>query len=253
MNDDGTFSVLLDGSFWAFDNPDGFVQRTIEHLGYTAISVAIALLIAFPLGLLIGHTNRGAFVAINLGNAGRALPTLGVLMLVLSLIGTGLQPVIVALVVLAVPPILTTTYAGIRSVDPAVVDAARGVGMRELEIALRVELPNALPIVIGGIRAGALQVISTATLAAYVGEGGLGRYLFDGLALRDYPRVVAGAVVLAGLAVLVDLVIGVLARLLVSPGVDGRAVRKRGRSRSAGSTASDTAVGATLAPAKSSG
>jgi osmoprotectant transport system permease protein len=128
-----------------------------------------------------------------------------------------------------VPPILTTTYAGIRAVSPETVDAARGVGMKEWQVALQVELPNALPIVFGGLRNATLQVISTATLAAYVGLGGMGRYLFDGLALRDYPRVLAGAIVLAVMAVTVDLLIGGLQRLVVSPGVDGRVMKQRRR------------------------
>jgi len=226
MNGD-SFSFLLDGANWSFGDPDAFPARILEHLGYTALALLIALVIAFPIGLLIGHTGRGAFLAINLGNAGRALPTLGVLMLALSLIGFGLLPVTVALVVLAIPPILASTYAGIQSVDHETVDAARGVGMTEPQIALGVELPNALPIVVGGIRNAALQVISTATIAAYVGLGGMGRYLFDGLSLRDYPRVVGGAIVVAVLAVLIDLLLGGLQRLVVSPGVDGRAARSR--------------------------
>jgi len=216
---------LLDGANWSPTLPTGFPQRILEHLGYSAAALAVAIVIAFPLGMLIGHTNRGAFLAINLGNAGRALPTLGVLTLVLTVVGFGLLPVLVALVALAVPPILTTTYAGVRSVSGAAVDAARGVGMTETQIALRIELPNALPIIFGGFRNAALQVVSTATLAAYVGLGGLGRYLFDGLALQDYPRVVAGCILLAVLAVVVDQTLALLQRLVVSPGTDGRALQ----------------------------
>jgi osmoprotectant transport system permease protein len=237
MNAD-TFSFLFDGTYWDPSNPDGFVARTLEHLHYSLLALAIAFLIAFPVGLLIGHTNRGSFLAINAGNAGRALPTLGVLMLVVSLAGLGLMPVTIALVVLAIPPILTSTYAGIRAVSGATVDAARGVGMKEWQIVLDVEVPNALPIIIGGLRNATLQVVSTATIAAYLGLGGLGRYLFDGLALRDYPRVVAGAVVLAILAVALDLLLGAAQRLVVSPGVDGRAARGPRRV----STAADVSV-----------
>lgn len=239
---DGAFSFLLDGAHWGLTDPDGFPQRIAEHLGYTALALLIAFAIAFPLGMLIGHTNKGSFLAINAGNAGRALPTLGVLMLVLAFAGTGLIPVTAALVLLAIPPILTTTYAGMHAVDHAVVDAARGMGMRELQIALQVELPNALPIIIGGIRNAALQVISTATIAAYVGLGGLGRYLFDGLALRDYPRVVAGAVLIAILAVVIDLALAALQRAIVSPGVDGRAARGPRRASSVAPTAADQAT-----------
>lgn len=220
-----SLDFLLDGANWR--GTDGFPHRILEHLGYSGLALAFALAIAIPLGLYIGHTGRAALLAINLGNAGRALPTLGVLMLVLSIAGLGLRPVIVALVVLAVPPLLTSTYAGLRSVDPAVVDAARGVGLREWQIIFGVEVPIALPVIIGGLRSAVLQVVSTATIAAYVGNGGLGRYLFDGLALADYPRIVAGAVVLAVLAVVVDLLLALAQRLVVSPGVDGRAARRR--------------------------
>lgn len=228
--DASTFGYLLDGANWAWSNANGFPQRILEHVGYTVLALVIAFIIAFPIGLLIGHTGKGSFLAINAGNAGRALPTLGVLMLVVAYAGTGLTPVTAALVLLAIPPILTTTFAGVQAVAPAVVDAARGMGMRGWQIVLKVELPNALPIIIGGLRNAALQVISTATIAAYVGLGGLGRYLFDGLALRDYPRVVAGAVVIALLAVVFDLFLNVVQRFVVSPGVDGRANRAPRRS-----------------------
>jgi len=219
------FDFLLDGANWSLSAPDAFPHRILEHLGYTGLALLIAVAIAFPIGMWIGHTGRGAFVAINVGNAGRALPTLGVLMLALSLVGIGLLPVTVALVILAVPPILATTYAGVRAVPGETVDAARGVGMTSTQIALRVELPIALPIVLGGLRNATLQVISTATIAAYVGLGGLGRYLFDGLSVSDYSQVVAGAVVVAVLAVVVDLLLAGIQRLLVSPGIDGRALR----------------------------
>ena len=193
---------------------------------YTGVAVVIAFVLAFPLGVLIGHTGRASFLAINAGNAGRALPTLGVLMLGR---GTGRgrpdpghgragDPGDPA------DPDLDVRRRPARS-TPATVDASRGVGMTEYQIATRVEIPEALPIIFGGIRNATLQVVSTATIAAYVGLGGLGRYLFDGLALRDYPRVVAGAVLVAVLAVVLDLLLAALQRRLVSPGVDGRAER----------------------------
>ena len=241
MND-GIFSFLLDGANWTLGSSDGFVNRILEHLTYTGIAVLIAFVIAFPLGVLIGHTGKGAFLAINAGNAGRALPTLGVLMLVVALAGTGLVPSTVALVILAIPPILTSTYAGVDSVDPATVDASRGVGMTGLQIATQVEVPDALPIIFGGIRNATLQVVSTATIAAYVALGGLGRYLFDGLALRDYPRVVAGAILVAALAVVLDLLLAWLQRRLTSPGVDGRAERGPRRTVPADNDAVPTAV-----------
>ena len=242
MNAD-TFAYLFDGANWGFSDPDGFPARLLEHLQYTGIALAIALVVAFPLGLLIGHTDRGSFLAINAGNAGRALPTLGVVVLVVAIAGPGLASATVALVLLAIPPILTTTYAGIHAVDPATVDAAKGVGMRGWQVALSVELPNALPIVIGGLRNATLQVVSTATIAAYVGLGGLGRYLFDGLALRDYPRVVAGCVLVALLAIALDLILGAVQRLVVSPGVDGRASKGSRRGQVTADPAAEARTG----------
>lgn len=233
---------LLDGANWGFD--EGFPQRILEHLGYTALAMALAFVIAFPLGVWIGHTGRGSFLAINAGNAGRALPTLGVLMLVVSLAGAGLIPVTVALVLLAIPPILTATYAGVSGVDSEVVDAARGMGMTEPQIATRVELPNALPVIIGGVRIATLQVISTATIAAYVGLGGLGRYLFDGLATRDYPRVVAGCIVIAVLAVIVDLTLAAVQRYLISPGLRRDVTTSRGPVAASAGGAADRGVSA---------
>lgn len=224
---DGLLSVLLDGSMWTPGTDGGFWQRLVEHLGYTSLALAIALLIAFPLGLLIGHTDRFAFVAINSGNAGRSLPTLGLIAIIVVLFGIGLLPVTVALVVLAIPPILTNTYAAVRAVDRHTVDASRGMGMTETSILLRVELPIGLPLIFGGLRNATLQVVSTATVAAYVGSGGLGRYLIDGLATRDYPQMFAGAVLVGLLAVALDLLLAAVQRVVVSPGVSGRAATRR--------------------------
>ncbi len=158
-------------------------------------------MIAVPIGAWIGHTGRGGFLAVGLANGLRALPTLGLLVLIVGATGLGLLGPITALVILAVPPILAGTYAGVRNVDPAVVDAARGMGMGGREVLLGVELPNALPLIMGGIRSSTLQVISTATIAAYVALGGLGRYIIDGLAVRDFPQMIAGSILVALLAV----------------------------------------------------
>ena len=176
-------------------------------------------MIAVPLGAWIGHTGRGGFLVVGLANGLRALPTLGLLVLIVGAVGLGLLGPIIALVILAVPPILAGTYAGVRNVDSAVVDAARGMGMREREVLLGVELPNALPLIIGGIRSSVLQVISTATIAAYVALGGLGRFIIDGLAVRDFPQMVAGSVLVALLAIAADLLLAGLQKLLVSPGL----------------------------------
>jgi len=212
---------LFDAENWDWSSPQSIPHRILEHLGFTAVALLIAAAIAMPIGLFIGHTNRGAFLAINIGNAGRSLPTFGLLTLIVTLIGLGRVPLILALVVLAAPPILTTTYAGLRAVDPAAVDSARGMGMRPLQILFRAEVPIALPLILSGLRSAALQVVATATVAAYVGLGGLGRLLVDGLSLNQYDRVVAGAVLVATLAIVIDLIGGLVQRLVVSPGVSG--------------------------------
>lgn len=208
---------LRDPAHWSGSN--GIPTRLVEHLGYTGLALLIALVIAVPLGLVIGHTGRGGFLVVSLANSLRALPTLGLLVLLVLLLGIGLGAPLIALIVLAVPPILAGSYAGVRAVDPAVVDAARGVGMRGSDVLLRVELPNALPLILGGVRSAALQVISTATVAAFVALGGLGRYIIDGLAVRDYPQMAAGSLLVALLAIIADLGLAGLQRALVSPGL----------------------------------
>ncbi|MBB2943780.1 osmoprotectant transport system permease protein [Actinoplanes lutulentus] len=220
------FSYLFDPEHWELGVPGGFPQLILSHLGYSALGLLLGVIIALPVGLYIGHTGRGSFLAINAGNAGRSLPTLGLLMLMVTLLGLGLLPVLIALTVLVVPPILTSTYAGMRAVDHGVVDAAKGMGMRPLQVLFRVEFPMALPVIMGGFRSAALQVIATATVAASVGLGGLGRLLIDGLAVNDYSRVLAGAVVVAVLAVALDLILALVQRWVVSPGLSGRRVRR---------------------------
>ncbi len=210
---------LFDGSHWT--GPQGVPARLVEHLGYTALTLLVGLLVAVPLGAWIGHTGRGGFAVVGLVNGLRALPTLGLLVLLVGLVGIGLLGPLVALVILAAPPILAGTYAGVRNVDAAVVDAAEGMGMRGPGVLFGVELPNALPLIIGGIRSSTLQVISTATIAAYVGLGGLGRFIIDGLATRDFPEMIAGSILVALFAIVADLLLGGVARLLVSPGLRG--------------------------------
>lgn len=225
--------ILADLVAWFSDpenwsGPDGVPVRLLEHVQYTGLALLLACLVSIPLGALVGHTGRGAFLVVGVTNALRALPTLGVVIMVVLLTRIGLTPVLVALVVLAVPPVLAGTYAGIRAVDPMVVDAARGVGMREREVLLAVELPNALPLILGGIRSATLQLVSTATIAAFVAFGGLGRYIIDGLSVRDFTEVLAGAVLVAALAIVLDLALAGVARLVVSDGI--RAPRGRARS-----------------------
>jgi osmoprotectant transport system permease protein len=219
------FAYLLDGGHWGWGN-DTLPFRLLQHVEYTLATLVISAAIALPVGLLIGHTNRGAFLAINLGNAARALPTFGLLSLIVTLIGIGTLPVLTVLVVLAVPPILSATYAGIRSVDPSAVNAAIGMGMRPMQVLFTVEVPMALPLIIGGLRSALLQVCATATVAAYVGFGGLGRLLIDGLSSNEYDQVFAGAVLVALLAIALDLLSAAAERAVVSPGVRARRVRR---------------------------
>lgn len=220
---------LADPANWSGSR--GIPIRVAEHLLYTFAALAAAFAIAFPVGLVIGHTGRGALLAINIGNAARAVPTFGVLILVVLLAGIGFLPVLVALVIIGIPPILTSTYAGVRGVDGSTVTAARGMGMAESTMLVRVELPIALPTIIAGVRSATLQIVSTATIAAYVALGGLGRFVIDGLGQRDYGKMAGGAVLVAVLAILLDALWVWLSRLAVSPGVSGRLRRTQNTDR----------------------
>lgn len=202
----------------------GLTARILEHLQYTAIAVAVSALIAIPVGLVIGHTGRGAFLVVTAVNALRALPTLGVLLLGVLLWGLGLVPPTVALMLLGIPPLLAGTYAGIANVDPKIVDAARAMGMTERRVLTRVELPNALPLILGGLRTATLQVVATATVAAYASLGGLGRYLIDGIKVRQFYLALVGALLVTALALVLD---GMLA-LAVWASIPGTGRLRRG-------------------------
>jgi osmoprotectant transport system permease protein len=206
------FSWLTDPAHWHGD--DGFPHRIAQHLGYTVLTVAIASAIAVPMGLWVGHTGRLRGLAVTVTGALRALPTLGLLTLVVLWRGIGLTPPIVALVVLAIPPLLAGAYAGLQSVDRDTIDAARAIGMTEWQVLGKVEIPLALPIILGGLRSAVLQVVATATIAAYIGLGGLGRYIIDGVSVRDYPQTFAGSIVVVVLALVLDGVFAVLQRAL---------------------------------------
>lgn len=195
-------AYLLTVDNWT--GPVGLAARTLEHLEYTAIAVVASALIAVPVGLLIGHTGRGTLLVVGAVNGLRALPTLGVLLLGVLLFGLGAAPPLVALMLLGVPPLLAGTYAGIANVEPTVVDAARAMGMTEAQVLLRVEIPNALPLILGGLRNATLQVVATATVAAYASLGGLGRYLIDGIKEREFQLALVGALMVAALALILD-------------------------------------------------
>ncbi|MCV7038996.1 ABC transporter permease [Mycolicibacterium moriokaense] len=184
--------------------PAGLGARIFEHLQYTVIAVVCSALIAVPLGMLIGHTGRGTFLVVTGVNALRALPTLGVLLLGVLLWGLGLVPPTVALMLLGIPPLLAGTYSGIANVDPTVVDAARSMGMTERRILLRVETPIAMPLILSGLRTATLQVVATATVAAYASLGGLGRYLIDGIKVREFYLALVGALMVTALALVLD-------------------------------------------------
>lgn len=214
---DQALEFLTDPTNWT--GATGIPQRMLEHLGYTGLTLAIALIIAVPLGLWVGHTGRGSGVVVGITGALRSLPTLGLLTLFTLLMGLGLMPPILALVLLAIPPILSGTYSGIASVNPALVDGARAMGMTERQTLTRVEIPVALPVILGGIRNAALQVLATVTIVAYINLGGLGRYLIDGLAVRDYSRMLASVVLVAVLALAADAILALIQRLVTSPGL----------------------------------
>lgn len=225
---------------------NGLLVHVRDHLIYSAIILAIAVLIGMPLGLLIGHTGRGVILIAGIANGLRAVPTLGAVVLlnvVLSpkipinhekflFLAKGAVPifvsVVIVLVLLAIPPILTNTYAGIQATDPAARDAARGMGMTGLQVMRQVEFPCALPLIMSGLRSATLQVIATVTVAAYLPLlGGLGRYIIDGAqSLNDpeygYPSMVGAGIVVAVIAVVVDGLLNIVQRIVVSPGVSGR-------------------------------
>lgn len=199
---------------------DSIPARILEHLYYSGISLVVAAVIAVPLGLLIGHTGRGTFAVVNLANAWRSLPTLG--LLVLAVITLGLSSSlasILALVVLAIPPILVNTYEGVAGVDADLKDAARGMGMTPWQLVRKVEIPVATPLIMLGLRTGAIFVVATATIAAYVGLGGLGRYIIDGLAVSNYAEVAGGAALVVVLALAVQAAFAGLRRAVVPAGL----------------------------------
>lgn len=210
-------AFFSDSSHW--HGYDGIPTRLREHVQYSLIALAIAAAIGLPVGLVTGHTGRGGNTLALIATAARALPSFGLLVLMFVLIGFGLVPVMIPLVVLAVPPILVTTYEAMRSVDPSPVDGARGMGMNEANILVQVELPVALPLILSGLRSAAIQIVSTATIAAYVSLGGLGRYIIDGLYQKNYEKVVGGATLVAGMALVTLGLFWGIARLAVSPGV----------------------------------
>ena len=216
-----------DGSNWSGE--DGVTHRLDEHVQISLVSLLIAAAIALPIGIVLGHMRRGGLVAINVSNVGRALPTLAVLIFLVQIFGigdppgvlafTGSLPTLIALVALAIPPMLTNAYVGMTDVDADVRESAEGMGMSGAQQLTRVELPIALPLIMAGVRTSAVAVVATATLAAYIGWGGLGRFIIDGLSTQDNVQVFAGAVLVALLSVVVEFTLAGVQRALVSPGL----------------------------------
>ena len=212
-------SIFSDVAHWLtsadhWTGSTGVPARMFEHVQMSFGAVALAALVALPLGLLIGHTRRGSFVAISIANLGRAIPSFAILALSVPFFGIGFTPTLITLVALAIPPILTNTYVGIEEVDADTVEAARGMGMAGHQILARIELPLAVPLMLTGLRTAAVQVVATATLAALVGWGGLGRFIIDGFSVRDQAEIVSGAILVASLAIFTEVGFGFLERLL---------------------------------------
>ncbi|MBF4462031.1 MULTISPECIES: ABC transporter permease [unclassified Rathayibacter] len=193
--------------------------RIAQHLGISLLVLVLSSALAIPLGYLIGHTGRGKGIAVPLAGGLRALPTLGVLVLAAMSLGLGLGAPLIALVILAVPSVLAGAYSGLEAVDRRTIDAARAVGMTQWQVLTRVEIPLGLPLLIGGLRSAALQIIATATLADFIGAGGLGHYIFQGVKAGDYAQMLAGSILVIALTLLSEVVFSVLQRVAVPRGV----------------------------------
>ncbi len=216
---DATWTWLTTGSHWT--GSTGVGSRVLEHLELSAEAVLLAGAVALPVGIVLGHFGRGGTLAVNVANAGRAVPTLAVLVLLVLAMGLGNGPVVYALALFAAPPMLTNTYLGMRGVDPDIKDAARGTGLSPGQLIRRIEMPLALPLIAAGVRTATVQVIATATIAAIVGSGGLGRFVVDGFQTHDQGQLVGGALIVALLAIVTELALGGAERLL-TPGRAGR-------------------------------
>lgn len=231
-------NLFTEAIAWIFDpanhtGPNAISLRLLQHLVFTVVTLLTASAIAIPIGFLIGHTGRGRGLAVTTSGGLRAIPTLGLLTLVALSVGIGVVAPYVALTVLAIPPILAGAYTGFEAVDRRTIDAARAVGMSEMQIVRKVELPLGLPLLVGGLRSATLQVIATATLAAYVADLGLGRYLFTGLKTRDYAEMLGGSILVILLALALEGIFALVQRFVVPRGVsthDSKASPRRRQS-----------------------
>jgi len=221
---EATAGWLSDSSHWS--GPNGIPIRLLEHLQLSGAAFVVAVLIALPIGLIVGHTGRGAALAVNLANLGRAVPSLATIGIVAPItqaldpaLGFTFYPTLIGLIVLALPPVLVNAYAGVAGVDRDLVEAARGMGMRERQILAGIEIPISLPVILAGLRLAAVTIVATATLGAIFGYGGLGRYLIDGIAQNDDGQLFGGVVLAAGLTLLTEGGFSLLQRAVESPGL----------------------------------
>ncbi|MGH8909573.1 MAG: ABC transporter permease [Egibacteraceae bacterium] len=198
---------------------DGVPMRLFEHVWYSLYAALAAVAIGLPVGLLVGHTNRGGAVVVNIANLGRAIPSFGILVLAFAWAGFGYTAVWIALTALGLPPIVVNSYVGVRSVDPDVRESAQAMGMTGWQVLAKVEIPVAAPLLMAGVRTAVVQIVATATLAAFIAAGGLGRYIFDGLPQQRDEEVVAGALLVAALALLTEFGLGRLQRAVTPRGL----------------------------------
>lgn len=202
------------------DPKNDYLGQTIEYFKLCGVSIAVAIVIGVVLGVLVSRNAFLAFLAINLSGLMRAIPIIAVLFIIFSIFKQlGFLPSIIALIVLGIPPILINTYTGIRGIDPATIDAAKGMGMTTVQIVIRIQAPLVTPLIAAGIRTSAVQIIATATLAAEIGAGGYGAYIVDGLSLFNYTELIVGAVSVAVLAILVEVLMSWLQRILTPEGL----------------------------------
>jgi osmoprotectant transport system permease protein len=198
---------------------DGILHRTQDHVLMSLAAMLTAMVLALPLGLVLGHTGRGGPLAVNLSNLGRAVPSFAIIVLMASVVGIGAKPAYIALVALAVPPMVTNAYTAVRGVDAEVRESAVGMGLTGGQVLRRVEVPLGLPLIMAGVRTSGVQVVATATLAALVGWGGLGRYIVDGIATRNFVSVFVGALLVAFLSLLTEVGLATLQRAVVPRGL----------------------------------
>jgi osmoprotectant transport system permease protein len=244
-------NLFVDAFLWLFsperlEGANAIPVRLGQHLFFTLVAFVIASAIAIPIGYLIGHTGKGREVAVAVSGAARALPSFGLILLLVLLVGV-LQIVpatLIALVLLSIPSLLAGAYSGFEAIDRRTIDAARAVGMTEWQILSKVEIPLGLPLLISGMRNGMLQIVATATLAAFVGLGGLGYDILQGIAIRRYDQTLGGAIIVVVLALVLDAIFGILERVVVPRGVrlgrgrdsDTQLRQARARVRDAGPT-----------------